>query len=290
MYFRKLLSLSSLSLLLLHVSCGPKDEIEDVNMSNLDWVDGNTLNPNSKLTVKGDIEGNKPFAVSFALTNPEGKIIGQNIDGLKVVSQHPPSGKTNLSLVDDMKTELHAGSDVCNGSYVLHVIAKSGKAEVKKPLPFTVVNGKDPSECKKANLEEIKFGHVGNLLGKDPSGYNLEEGHSVRKDEENRDVHDITTTHDFSSALGSATKAKFVLAPLGTDFYNMDYASANKIYESRLKLDETPRLHTNDIVLVYLERTNSLFILKISVNPNEHIDPTSQNKGILRFAYRKLIK
>lgn len=300
MFRKKLLTLTSLSLLLMQVSCGNKDA-EDVNIKNFEWTettDGKAiLYPSSSLALKGDIEGNKPFVVSFAITDSSGKEIKQDSQRLYITHTPPQSGKKSLSLADDMRPAVNAGSLVCNGFYTVNIIAKTGQASVSKPQHFEVRNGLDASKCanKQSNNNSFKTAKISNRWGPDPSAFDLVEGHNLGHDvslDSRKDLADLTLQANakrFKRTLGSKNGSLFVqTANLRADSTDADIQSA---YASGFQKVETDVLNAGDFVIVKTPRDfNSLYFIRIIyARQDEPSDkPGKHRTGAIKFEYRKI--
>lgn len=287
MLFNKSFLLSSL--FALHVGCGDKHTTEEVKMENVNWENSNTdLIPGSFLALKGDLEGNKPFAVSFSIKDENGKDVPQNANQLSVSTNATPAGKTSLSLVDDMAARLIAGSDVCNGSYTLTVTAKVGQAESTKPLHFKVREGRDPSFCQqKSNFTQ---GKVYNIHGPSPGSFDLVNGRPVRvhdNREGDRDLLDLTARakDTFKMTLGSGNGSMFVHTQLSE---NASDAEIRNEFQTKSKQAETNILRAGDVVIVEA-RDKNLYLLKITEASITASEKTGVHRtGAIKFDYRKI--
>lgn len=301
MLLKKLFTVSSLSLLLMQVGCGDKNAAEDVNIKSFDWAektDGKAiLYKGSALSLTGDVEGNKPFVISFSITDSHGKEIKQDSTMLHVTHTPPQSGKKSLSLQDDMNPKVVAGYEVCNGQYTVNIIATSGQAVVKKPQHFEVRGGRDASFCqtKTGGGSGVSFtaAKISNRWGPDSSAFDLKAGANVGADQAdtNKDLADLTLKSEmfhFRKTLGSKNGSKFVQVSLPRDASDADIQAA---FANGMQRDETAILNSGDTVIVKSPRDfHSLYFLKIisaredeaSSNPGKH------RTGAVRFEYRKV--
>jgi nitrogen fixation protein FixH len=299
MFTRRILALSSLGLLVLQASCGDKNVTENVNMDTVEWVGKHednigVLHRGSALKIAGDIQGNKPYVVSFSLADARDQPIDAKSKGLEIVYKRPPSGKTSLSLQDDLSAGIQATDRVCNGEYILNVHAENGPAKVKKPLRFVVRDGSDGPECKTKPrvVVETKTGRIENVQGKKNQlgSFNLETGESVSsKTGSGRDLIDLTLVGKaFSHKLGSMNHAEFV--HYGNRQINtLTFAEAQAAFRSSVPQKTTDILYAGNVILIYLPRTNSLYALRVlNVEQGTFRTGHKVNDGFIGFEYRRL--
>lgn len=285
---QKLWMVSSLSVLLLQSSCGPKNDV--VDLDNIKWSDEKAeLYPSSSLAIEGEASGNKPYLLSFALTDKDGQPIDAKTKGLEISYNRPPSGKTTLSFQNDLSVRVESTSDVCNGDYILVVKAKLGQASSSRPLPFKVVGGR--SNCQMAlnkPNEFVKQGTIGNRIGRDMGAFDLVGGTRVwsHKKTYNQDLQDLTLNTDsyLSQKIGSQTGAKFVKT--NSNFDTITYEKARTDFAQLVPTDSTGKVTQGDVYIVSTPRNNqALYVIKILV---VDVGTKSKNNGHITFAYKKL--
>ncbi len=300
MLLRSILSVAILSTGLLQYGCGNKDKAEDVNVTKLAWEDDNAiLRKESSLKVKGSVDGNKPFTVTFSITDEDSKTeVPQSPQTLSVTHQSPPSGKTSLSLAGDMNTRVNAGSEVCNGNYTLNVIANAGGANVSKPLHFKVEGGRDCTKTKAQNpnskpAQGIRHGVVYNTQASSEykgafdlvNGVNIANDSSNR-DEDKKDLKDHSTIMAFNTKLGTGNGAKFAHTQ-NLYFDSATLEEAQRSFNNNAQRPETEALSSGDIYVVQLndQRSNAFYILNIA---EVRRNTPGKNDGRIVFNYRKL--
>ncbi len=298
MFAKSLMGVFVLSTGLMHVACGKKDKAEEVNISNLELdSDKPELHRGSALGIKGKVEGNTPYVMSFSITDSEGNDVPFSDSNLKVEYKRPPSGRTHLTLQEHMQPRLVAGDEVCNGKYAVNVTAKVGKAVASKPLYFEVKDGlpADAPQCvRKKNNKKAELisrqGTIHNLIGTKPGAFDLEKGENVAQgaSDETKDLIDMTaeTSTKMSLKFKSLNGARFAHT-VGLDYMTASHADAEQQTQVHALHQTTESLKQDDVYVVKMSeaRGGAYYLLRITKAQQNN---KKRNDGYINFEYRKL--